>query len=240
MIPVIVLCGGLGSRLQSVLPGTPKVLAPIHGKPFLSYLLEQLRQQALLDRVLLSTGHLADQISTYISEQEQYRDKVVCITEPEPMGTAGAVNYVVQKAQLEGPFLVMNGDTWFDAPLRTLASDCLIQEPGSWVVALTSMRHADRFGIVEFDEKTHQITAFKEKQRIEETPAWINAGVYLGWSQTFRDYGLPQPCSMEQWLFPALLQDKKLYYRTFTDATFLDIGVPEDYHLAAKLLSTHE
>lgn len=237
MIPVIILSGGLGTRLRAVISGLPKVLAPINGKPFLEYVLEHLREQALLDRVLLSTGHLSEHIESYISSKEDYRDKVVCIREPVPMGTAGAVKYVVEQAQLEGPFLVMNGDTWFDAPLRTLATDCLIREPGIWELALTRISDEDRFGRVEFDVATHQILAFKEKQKIGETPEWINAGVYLGWSRTFSDYQLPQPCSMEHWLFPSLLQDKKLYCRQFSEATFLDIGIPGDYQRAIELLS---
>lgn len=238
MIPVIILCGGFGTRLQSVLPNTPKVLAPINGQPFLSFLLEHLRAQALLDRVILSTGHLSDQIEDFVISQADSYPGLRCIKEPEPLGTAGAVKYVVEKAQLDGPFLIMNGDTWFNAPIRTLATDCLIREPGEWVVALTSMRNADRFGLVEFDASSHHIEAFKEKQQIGETPAWINAGVYLGWSQTFNDYTLPQPCSTEHWLFPALLQDKKLYCRSFSEATFLDIGIPEDYQQAEQLLVT--
>lgn len=236
MIPVVILCGGLGTRLRAVVEEKPKVLAPVAGRPFLEYVIGHLRSQGLGGDIWLSTGYLADQVAAFAESLDTPDQRVRCIAESEPLGTGGALRYAAEQAGIEGPFLAMNGDTWFDAPLRTLASDCLVRKPGEWVVALTSMRHADRYGTVSFDEGTRQIRAFNEKHPIGETPEWINAGVYLAWSQNLADAPFHGKFSLETDVFPVLLRGGLLFARPFPRSTFLDIGIPVDYAKAEAIL----
>lgn len=236
MIPVVILCGGFGTRLRSVVEEKPKVLAPVAGRPFLAYVIDLLRTQGLGEEIWLSTGYMADQVAAFAESVDKPGQRVRCIEEAERLGTGGALQFAVPSAGIEGPFLAMNGDTWFDAPLRTLASDCLVRKPGEWVVALTPMRHADRYGTVEYDESTRQIRSFREKHPIGEISEWINAGVYLGWSQNLDGSRFRGKFSLETDVFPAYLNEGLLYARPFPQSTFLDIGIPVDYAKAEAIL----
>lgn len=236
MLPVVILCGGLGTRLRTVVSEQPKVLAAVNGKPFLAYVIDQLRRQGLGEDIWLSTGYLADQLSVFAESMDQSGQRVRCVEEKEPLGTGGALRFLVKELNIEGPFLALNGDTWFDAPLRTLAVESMVRSRGEWVIALTSMKHSDRYGTVDFDPNTRKVLEFKEKHAIGEEVEWINAGVYLAWSDSLLDLNLPEKCSLETQGFPQLLDRNLLYARPFTGARFLDIGIPEDYAKAEVML----
>jgi D-glycero-alpha-D-manno-heptose 1-phosphate guanylyltransferase len=235
MMPVVILCGGFGTRLRTVVSDTPKVLAPVNGRPFLAYVIDHLRSQGLGESIWLSTGYLADQVAEFAKSVNTPEQRVRCIAETQPLGTGGALRFAAVLAGIEGPFLAMNGDTWFDAPLRTLAVESMVRENGQWVVALTPMQHADRYGTVDFDPATRQVNAFVEKHPIGDDTEWINAGAYLAWTDTLRSPDLPEAFSLEQYLFPQLQQQGKLYARAFPNSRFLDIGIPEDYAKAEDL-----
>ncbi len=236
MLPVVILCGGLGTRLRTVISEQPKVLAPVNGKPFLMYVIDHLRSQGLGEDIWLSTGYLADQLRVFAESIDEMGQSVRCIEENEPLGTGGALRFFVKEAKIEGPFLALNGDTWFDAPLRTLAVESMVRNRGEWVVALTNMTHSDRYGTVDFDPQDRKVISFIEKHAIGDLAEWINAGVYLGWSTSFDDLNLPDKCSLETEIFPQLLSRTMLFARTFPGARFLDIGIPEDYAKAEAIL----
>ncbi len=235
MMPVVILCGGFGTRLRTVVSDTPKVLAPVNGRPFLWYVIDHLREQGLGESIWLSTGYLADQVSAFAESIDQPDQRVRCIAEPQPLGTGGALRFAAVHAGIQGPFLAMNGDTWFDASLRTLAVESMVREPGEWVVALTPMKHADRYGTVDFDPATRRVNTFVEKHPIGADSEWINAGAYLAWSDTLSSQEPNKAFSLEQDLFPKLQQQGKLFARTFDNSRFLDIGIPEDYAKAEAL-----
>ena len=236
-MPVVILCGGFGTRLRSVVTDTPKVLASVSGRPFLDYVIDHLRSQGLGESIWLSTGYLADQVDAYAESVDAPGQRVQCIAETQPLGTGGALRFAATHARIDGPFLALNGDTWFDAPLRTLAVESMVREPGEWVVALTPMQHADRYGTVDFDPASRQVNAFVEKHPIGADSEWINAGAYLAWTDTLRSQDLPEAFSLEQHLFPWLQQQGKLFARAFPNSRFLDIGIPEDYAKAEAIFS---
>jgi D-glycero-alpha-D-manno-heptose 1-phosphate guanylyltransferase len=195
-----------------------------------------LRSKGLGEDIWLSTGYLADQLHVFAESIDQPDQRVRCMEEKEPLGTGGALRFLVKEAGIEGPFLALNGDTWFDAPLRTLAVESMVRNPGEWVVALTSMKHSDRYGTVVFDPADRKVTEFKEKHRIGEEPEWINAGVYLAWTNSLMSMNLSDRFSLETEAFPLLLMHNQLFARPFNGAHFLDIGIPEDYAKAEAIL----
>src|SRR6185295_19328594 len=114
-LAAIVLAGGMGTRLRAVVADRPKVLAPVAGRPFLTYLLDQI-VEAGIRRVVLSTGYLAEQFAPVIGER--YRDlEILYAREDEPLGTGGAIRFAGELADA-GQLLVMNGDSYCDANLR--------------------------------------------------------------------------------------------------------------------------
>ncbi len=106
----IVLAGGLGTRLQTVLPGIPKCMAPVNGKPFLTYVLDYLVSQGI-NKVILSVGYRKDQIINYFGEK--YLSIIIKYAiETEPLGTGGAVKFAFEQC-LQDQVFVVNGDTYF-------------------------------------------------------------------------------------------------------------------------------
>src|ERR1039457_2527014 len=107
-MPAVLLVGGIGTRLQSVLPATPKPLAPLGDAPFLELLIRQLRSQGIR-HLVMCTGHLAGQIETELSDGRKWDVVIDYSKEPQPLGTGGAVKFAERYLTQAADFLVMNG-----------------------------------------------------------------------------------------------------------------------------------
>lgn len=233
MRPVIVLCGGRGERLRSVVDDRPKVLAPVGSSLFLGHLLERLLREGA-ERIVLSTGYRAEMISEYVDAHAPWREQIVCIAEPEPLGTGGALRFALDQLGLEGEFFALNGDTWFDGSLRELA-ELHESRAAKATLSLVAVEDSSRFGRVEFDEETAVIEQFREKDG-REGPAWINAGQYLLSSELLEEVESGRNCSLEREILPRWI-GRGLYAKMYERARFLDIGTPEDYARAEQMLS---
>jgi len=76
----IILSGGLGTRLRSVVDNIPKVMAPINSVPFLQYTLEKLYSQGI-NRVILATGYKKEYIKDYF--ESDYKGMELCYSEED-------------------------------------------------------------------------------------------------------------------------------------------------------------
>jgi mannose-1-phosphate guanylyltransferase len=215
-IDVLILAGGLGTRLAGVLDGRPKVLAPVGDKVFLDILLARLARFGAT-RVILSLGHLASAVQAHLAG----RPKVETIVESEPRGTAGAIRLARPKLR-SSTALVLNGDSLVDADLCDfVAAHC---SSGMEATLLcTRVPDAARFGTVEVAKG--RIQRFHEKMGYAE-PGTINAGIYA--------MGQPMLARIETMSGPSLERDifQKLPAGTLGayvgDFSFIDIGTPED------------
>jgi mannose-1-phosphate guanylyltransferase len=229
-VDVLVLAGGLGTRIQPVLGDTPKLLAPIGGRPFLSYLMRWLGNFGTR-RVVLALGHGASVVQDYLRDSSDSALDIVTVVEPRPLGTAGAVRFARTQLRTD-PVLVMNGDSFVDADLcRFLAFH---REAGAnGTVLCGRVEHAGRYGRIEIDENA-RIRAFVEKDPAFRGPAVVNCGVYL-LSGTLLDAIVTMPG-------PSLERD--VFERLPTSAlaafggpfSFIDIGTPETLAAAAAVL----
>ena len=220
--PVIILAGGFGTRLQGILKGLPKPLADINGTPFLRYLFTKLLTEGY-DDFIISLYHESEQIIDYV---EQLRNdllkniKIRYCVEPTPMGTGGAISYLVDQLNLNERFLVVNADTLLGMGYGFLGSFDVN------VIAMVEVENTSRYGTIEIDSHD-QIIRFAEKKQSGE-PGLINAGVYNLNSQIFKDRaGIV--CSLEQDIFPKLISEKKLKGSKII-TSFIDIGIPDDYN----------
>ena len=230
---VLILAGGFGSRLKEVVAEHPKVLAPVRGRPFVTYILDQI-ERAGFSSVILATGYRADEVestlrSSYGSLSLEYSP------EPSPLGTAGAIAHARHRLR-PGPCLVMNGDS---ICLADLASYWQWAQDRDAAVALLLAHVKDprRFGTVRLEGQGEgeddQIVSFEEK-----SPAlgakWINAGIYY-LSDSFLD-SLEQGrnASLERDVLPNWIG--RGMYGWKADAPFLDIGVPESYAEAEEFI----
>ena len=220
---VIILAGGRGTRLRSVVAEVPKPLAQVAGRPFLAYLLD-FYAAAGFRRAILSTGYLAGAISDFAGTRWQGME-VLCAGEPEPLGTGGAVKFAASHLLGDSAF-VANGDTWLaysPAELRdqTLAAD-------AWLgVALANVVDVSRYGAVRLDGG--KVASFDEKGRVG--PGWINGGIYYLTASALDEMPAQDSFSFEtELLRPMVAAGRVIGYGDTGE--FIDIGVPEDYFKA--------
>lgn len=230
-LPMLVLCGGFGTRLKAVLPDTPKALAPINGIPFLTFLMDNWIRQGVTRFVFLLHFRAADVIDfldQYKCPQKGNAIDISYVIESEPLGTGGAVQHGLMKSNIRDWFLLANSDTWLDDGILALMEG---RQP-----SLIAVNAADvsRFGGLEI--KDELVTNFLEKGR-SRNPGWINAGTYL----LHRDYFSSQKLGPRYSLETEILNDlaaRGVLRALKTDCQFVDIGVPSDYKLFCSWVST--
>jgi mannose-1-phosphate guanylyltransferase len=228
-VDVVVLAGGLGSRIRHVLGDTPKVLADINGRPFLAHLLDRLAT-AGAGRVVLALGHLADRVQTFLATCPTPLPAVVAI-EPEPLGTAGALRFVFPTLRTD-PVLVLNGDTWLDADFGAfLAEHRRSGAPVSMLVI--KVNDVARYGRVELDDQGC-VARFVEKDPDFSGPGLINGGACLFSAGALSALAADRGQSLER-DFLASLPPGSIHAH-LSDAGFIDIGTPETLAMAAAML----
>jgi D-glycero-alpha-D-manno-heptose 1-phosphate guanylyltransferase len=223
---VIILAGGLGSRLSGVVNNVPKPMAPVDGVPFLEYIFEYLGRYSV-DKVILSVGYKWEDIYEYFGDSFKNLN-IVYSVESTPLGTGGAIMSAMNYSSEECVFIV-NGDTYFDINLDKL--NHAMNGSSEIVIALKKMTDFDRYGCIEIDGNDI-VTAFSEKEYRKF--GYINGGIYLVRSDIFEKTNLPSKFSFEEFMIKNL-QDIEINSVVFNDY-FIDIGVPEDYRIAQREL----
>lgn len=229
MREAIILAGGFGTRLQSVVSDVPKPMAPVAGRPFLTYLLDRLRKQGYTHMVL-ATGYLHEKVEEFFGHE--YHDVAIDYArELSPLGTGGAIVNALQYCHEEA-VTVLNGDTLFDIDHERL---CRFAEEKATPLAivLRQVPDAGRYGSVEID-KGGRITTFKEKNS-EAGSGLINGGIYRIQRSLLDGFSLGEKFSFEQELMQQRYRDEH-YYAYADGAYFIDIGIPEDYSRAQQEL----
>ena len=226
---IVILAGGLGTRLKSVVSDKPKILADINGKPFLKYLLDQFNNSTI-ENVYLCTGYKSDMIERYIDTVEQlYKFRIIISREDTPLGTGGAVINLIQTYNL-GPFYLLNGDTLlnFDAIFDTNIS------PEDNYIFIKRVNNTGRYGNVIFNNDD-RVIQFNEKADFNE--GHISVGVYYINEDLSKIRDLPKQknISMEYEVIPKLISSARIKVLHY-DELFVDIGIPEDYELAQELV----
>lgn len=224
----IVLAGGLGTRLRSVVADKPKCMAPLGEHPFLYYLLQYLHQQGITHAVL-SLGYLSEQVISWCNSMDLPL-RVSFTVEPEPLGTGGGILHALPALEGKEVFIV-NGDTYFDVDFSAFYQfHAAHQSPLS--LALKPMQQFDRYGSIELDAQ-QRISAFHEKQFCTE--GLINGGIYLTAIPFLNSLSLPEKFSFEKEVLESGAAAGSLY-GFISDTYFIDIGIPEDYDAAKKVL----
>jgi len=225
-ITAVILAGGLGTRLRPVLSDRPKVLAEVLGRPFLTYLLDQL-SYAGARKVILCTGYMGDRL------QEVYGDTYKSLhllysQEDEPLGTGGALRLALPLIK-SNPVLVMNGDSYIHADLNSYV-DWFFHIDRNASVLLAKMPDTSRYGTVKV-KKDKSVSAFEEKEKAKGA-GWINAGVYLVKTSLLKSIPSGKAFSLEREFFPSLVGNGLFGYQC--KGRFIDIGTPESYIKAEK------
>ncbi|HEY1684468.1 MAG TPA: sugar phosphate nucleotidyltransferase [Tepidisphaeraceae bacterium] len=223
-VTAIILAGGFGTRLRSVVSDRPKVMAHVCGRPFLAHLLEQLRL-VRVSKAVICTGYMAEQIemafgSSYGSMQLTYS------REDHPLGTGGAIAAAADLCDSD-TVLAINGDSYCAADLHHFSNEHVSHDARASIL-LTHVNDAGRFGKVSV-AADGKITCFDEK--LENVgPGLINAGLYLFETKWLNLLPRRRPLSIEREIFPLWIGHG--LYGHATLAPFIDIGTPESYMAA--------
>jgi D-glycero-alpha-D-manno-heptose 1-phosphate guanylyltransferase len=224
----IVLAGGLGTRLQSVISEIPKPMAPIMDEPFLKYIFKYLKKNGI-KKVILSVGYKWNIIKDYFNDEFD-GIQIVYSVEQSPLGTGGGIYQAMKYVENDFVYII-NGDTFFNVDLKKLR----LSNQSMLTLSLKKMYNFDRYGTVEFDEQGY-ITLFEEKKYCEVGN--INGGVYLASKDIFRGYNLESKFSFEEFMennYNSLRISSQVF-----DGYFIDIGIPEDYEKAQLELVDNE
>ncbi|HWK02910.1 MAG TPA: nucleotidyltransferase family protein [Puia sp.] len=240
----IILAGGLGTRLRSAVPELPKCMAPVAGKPFLSYVIDSLRQQGI-EKFIFALGYKSEHFEELLRaefpegtspapnpETQGPFSSSSCLLsiESEPLGTGGAIKLACQQAT-EGTALVLNGDTFFGVRIDELAAFHEAQK-AHCTLCLKPMENFDRYGVVELNPD-HSIRHFREKQFYKA--GLINGGVYALDTVRFQSASLPEKFSFEKDYLEKQEPGRRLF-GLVQNGYFIDIGIPEDYARAQQEL----
>lgn len=221
----VILVGGEGTRLRPITSRVPKPVAPVVGRPFITYVLESLQRHGV-QRVVFSTGYLAEAIEAEVGTGARFGLDVRYVVEESPLGTAGALKNA-QGELAEGCFLAFNGDVLTDADLTALVA--FHQEKGGLAtILLTPVDDPRRYGLVQLNEDG-SVAEFLEKPGAEWVgSALINAGVYVLEREVLDLIPAGRMYSVERDVFPGLAAIGKLF--GFADSGYWrDIGTPESY-----------
>lgn len=232
----VILAGGLGTRLRSVVSDVPKPMAPINGRPFLEWLMDYWIEQGI-SRFVLSVGYQCQVITEHFGSS--YRGAAVAYAiEHERLGTGGGLLLAQEQLQDEEAFVLLNGDTFFAVQLATLDGFAR-QHDADWTLSLFRASEANRYMGLELDDG-QRIVSLASQRGLPGCLA--NGGVY--WVRRRSLSALPfqagQAVSLEDELLPALLDGGAAMLGLAADGAFIDIGIPQDYHRAHAVLAGTE
>jgi len=227
---ILVLAGGLGTRIRPVLGDVPKLLAPIGQQTYLDFLLEWL-QRFGARRVVFALGHGAQPILDHLGRRPRDSLAVETVVEPAPLGTAGAVRFARGMLATD-PVLVLNGDSFVDADLCAFhAVHCASGAPGT--ILCVEVADAGRYGRVLIDER-QRIGGFREKDPSFQGHAFVSGGVYFLSAALLDEIAAGDAVSIERDVFERRPAGSLAAYAGCF--RFIDIGTPETLALAESVL----
>ena len=228
MKTAIILAGGLGTRLSSVIQDIPKPMAPVRGKPFVEYILQYLRVYGI-QKIIFSIGYKGEVVQEYFGKNYLNMEIDYAIEE-SPLGTGGGIFQAAQMCD-DAPFLVLNGDTLFDIDLFAF-EDFFVRKNADLAIALKKMTDFERYGVVEVAD-SQRVMRFREKEFQKE--GLINGGVYIFSKKIFNVEKFPERFSFEKDFLEKYIQQLQ-FFGCELDGYFIDIGIPEDYAKAEREL----
>lgn len=219
----VILVGGKGTRLQSVVADVPKPLANIAGKPFLFLLLQTLAAQGI-KKVILLTGYMHEKIVAACQDGSAFGLQIIYSQENQALGTAGALCNAETILNTLDEFILLNGDTFLECSIEPLLCQRLTDQTQG-IICVCQPDEIERFGSVVLGPQ-NQIEAFREKH--SQSTGYVNAGIYKLSHDILKLIPKNQFCSLETDIFPQLVS-KKALSGLILNGLFYDIGTPESY-----------
>lgn len=230
----IILAGGLGTRLKSVLPNRPKCLAPINNSNFLEMQLSMLFKQGI-QKFVISLGYLGEMVESELGKLKlPLAEDIKTIHEEYPLGTGGAILNAMEQFKLN-ECMVTNGDTYLSGSIQEMKDRLLIDNGEIARMAVVEVLNRSRYGGVELKEE--RVSNFLEKGLSDK--GFINAGFYRVHRNVFSEFKPGDNFSFETTVLPKLAKNKELGFASI-DGDFIDIGIPSDYKIFCENYGEHK
>ena len=218
---LLILCGGLGTRLKPLTEETPKPMLRFNDKPFLEHLINYYSSQGIKD-FILSVGYLKESIINYFGDGKKFNVNITYSKETSPLGTAGAL-YKAKKL-LKSPFLVVNGDTFMEVDVKELIEQHK-KKNALYTMCVKKTKRNQNTGCVVFDKKL-KIKKFQSKE-ITDGNSFVNTGIYLLDKKIFKLMD-KNPSSLEKDIFPKIKEG--FYAHQIKKGYLIDIGTFKTYN----------
>jgi NDP-sugar pyrophosphorylase family protein len=229
---VLILAGGLGTRIQPLFPDRPKGMIEFAGKPFLEHQMRML-QAFGLKHFVLCVSHQAEQITSYFGDGSTMGLVIEYAAEQAPLGTAGALGNAAK--YFRGPTLVLNGDTLIEIDYRGLVAAHSAHRDAIGTLVVVETIDRSRYGQIVLDAGG-KIESFREKGHAGLETGFVSAGVYVLEPRILELVQPNQKTSLELDVFPAALAAHEALYGIRVNSPFIDIGTPDGYQaLKSKL-----
>ncbi|MCI8515889.1 MAG: NTP transferase domain-containing protein [Hungatella sp.] len=219
----ILLAGGLGTRLRSVVSDRPKPMALIQEKPFMEYVIRELAKQGI-DQIIFAVGYKGSMVEEYFGDGRGFGVACAYAYEETLLGTGGAIRNAAEHMVGERA-LVLNADTFYRIDYHRLTRQ-MEEEDLDMALVLRQVEDISRYGQAVL--RDGRLTGFNEKSS-QPKPGTINGGVYLMTRQLIGE--IPEgKVSLEHDMIPQWLLGGKRLGGFVNDGYFIDIGIPEDYY----------
>ena len=223
-LDLVVLAGGKGSRIKSLLRDRPKPMAIFNKKPFLEYIIQNYSKYHFKN-IFILTGYKSYIIYKKFNNKYYNFNHIKCLKELRPMGTAGALS--VLKKKNVNDFILINGDTFLDINLNQLIKSCSKNSYGSITLVKNDFYKSNR--------KLSTLALRENKIIYQDKSNFMNGGIYFFKKKIFKLIK-NKNTSLENDILPNLIKNKKIS-GIKTKNFFLDIGTPENFKKAKKIIS---
>jgi len=223
-VSALVLCGGIGSRLASVVSDVPKPMALVQGVPFLDILISWLEAQRDVNEVILAAGHLGETIDQHYQSHHHSGLPIKTVIETERLGTGGAIVNGLQEVSND-EFIVLNGDSFIDVDLCQVIEQHRSSMADITVVG-TMVANASRFGQIVLARDSNKIQVFSEKKETYSA-GYINCGIYVMQKRFAGEVFTEKRFSLEDWFQEEVNNYNVRFF--ISDSDFIDMGTPESY-----------
>lgn len=243
---MIILCGGLGTRLREIIGEKQKTMADVHGTPFLKIVVYYYKKFGIKD-FIFACGYKKEEIYDYFKDGKNFGINCEYAVETEPLGTAGAIRNCYDYIDEEYVYVV-NGDTLYEFDINMLDKN-LSHFNADMSIATKKANEETRYGFIDYDIYDENfgglIKSFNEKDNdirkqsvtvpteICSSYKYINGGIYFMKKSLIKDIPLAK-CSLETEIIPKWLNDGKRIGFINSDSYFIDIGTKASYETIAS------
>lgn len=221
---IVIMAGGLGTRMGMLSQDTPKPMLTVCGKPVLEHQLSVLSSQGFRD-IIISTGYLGQAIKDYFGNGSGFGVRIDYFHEDDPLGTAGAL--IALKPELGDDFLVINGDIIFDIDFSRLI--CAHNENDALATLVSHPNgHPYDSSLIEADENGRVICWYSKEDHGKVCKNRVNAGIHLLSSKVLENFCEVKKTDLDRDILKPLISTGRVYAYD-TPEYICDMGTPERY-----------